>query len=265
MPGQYDDVKKAYDLGLKSEFELLQADVRHKDHIPKTTNAEKNYNVALINLKNLAGLPADNEIVLDGSLADYPELPQSMTMQTVLDNRPDFNALLWEERLRSTNVKAEKASYLPTLSGNLIYAYSAQSDRWSFDEENNSFTFGLSLSIPIFTGGANSARVQKAKIERDKTRIEIDRNKQNIERELESVRLRLKEAHDRISSADATRTAAKKAFSIAQSTSEVGLTTQLELKDSRVVLDQAIMGYYSAVYEFLDAYFDWEKAVGAVK
>ncbi len=260
----YDDVKKAYDLGLASEFQLLQADVRFKDYIPRTTEAKKNYNVALINLKNMAGIPINIDMELDGRLDDYPELPETVKIETVLNRRPDFNALLWEEKLRSTNVKAERASYLPTLAGSLTYAYSAQSDEWRLDDENNGLMLGLNLSLPIFTGGATSAKVQKAQIERDKTRIEIDRSKQNIERELESVRLRLQEAHKRILYAEAAMKTAQKAFDIAEATSDAGLTTQLELKDSRIVLDNATTGYYAAVYEYLEAYFDWEKATGRI-
>ena len=260
----YLNVKQAYENGLASEFDLLQAEVRYKDYVPRTTEAERNYNIALINLKNLAGIPVETSMELSGSLDEYPDLPDMATMETILNRRPDFNALLWEEKLRNTNVSAEKSAYLPTVTGSLVYTYSAQSDEWKLEEENDGFILGLNLSLPIFTGGANRAKVQKAKIELDKTRIQIDKSKEDIERELESIRLRLDEAHNRIASAEATLKTAQKAFGIAEATTKAGLTTQLELKDSRVMLDQATTGYYSAVYEYLDAFFDWEKAVGAV-
>nr|MBN2277387.1 TolC family protein [candidate division Zixibacteria bacterium] len=261
----YLDVKRAFDNGLVSEFELLQAEVRYKDYVPRTTEAEKNYNIALINLKNLAGIPVEEDMVLDGNLDEYPQLPKMATLESILQSRPDFNALLWEEKLRETGVRAEKSAYLPTLTGSLTYAYSAQSDEWSLDEENDGFIAGLNLSIPIFTGGSTRAKVQKARIELDKTRINIDRTRENIEKQIESIRLRLEEANKRIVAAEATLKTAEKAFAIAEATSKSGLATQLELKDSRVVLDQATNGYYAAVYEYLDAYFDWEKATGAVQ
>jgi len=261
----YVDIKSAYDNGLVSEFDLLQAEVRYKDYVPRTTEAERNYNIALINMKNLAGIPVGEGIRLDGSLDEYPEPPKMAALETILNSRPDYNALLWEEKLRHTNVSAEKSAYLPVLTGSLAYAYSAQSDEWSLDEENNAWVAGINLSLPLFTGGSRSARVQKARIELDKTRITIDKTKEDIEKEIENIRLRLEEAHKRIFTAEATLKTAEKAFSIAEATSRAGLTTQLELKDSRVVLDQATTGYYSAVYEYLDAVFDWEKAIGAVK
>lgn len=259
----YQDVSKAFDNGLASQFGLLQAEVRYKEMIPQTTEAERNYSIALINLKNLAGIPLEEEIGLAGNLDAYPDLPTMKPLDAVLESRPDFNALLWEEKLRATNVSAEKSAFLPTLTGSLSYVFSSQSDRWRFDEKNDNYTLGLTLSVPIFTGGATKAKVQKARIELDRTRISIDRARDMIELEQENIRLRLEEAYNRIASAKAALTAAQKAFDIAEATSKVGLSTQLELKDSRTMLDLATTGYYSAVYEYLDAYFDYEKSMGA--
>jgi len=258
----YLDIKKAFDNGLVSEFDLLQAEVRHKDLVPQTTEAERNYKIALINLKNLAGIPVDEDISLYGGLDKYPDLPERESLATILKNRPDFNALLWQEKLYNTSISAERSGYLPTLSGSLAYAFSSQSNEWSFDDKNEALVLGVNLSFPIFSGGATRARVQKAKIERDKSRIIIDKTRENIEMEIESIRLRLDEAHSRILSANSTLKTAEKAFAIAEATSRSGLSTQLELKDSRVMLDQATTGYYSAVYEYLEAYFDWERAIG---
>ena len=55
---------------------------------------------------------------------------------------------------------------------------------------------------------------------------------------------------------------AEKAFRIAEVSARNGLATQLELKDARVVLDQAQVNYYSSIYQYLDAYFDWQNAIG---
>jgi outer membrane protein TolC len=45
---------------------------------------------------------------------------------------------------------------------------------------------------------------------------------------------------------------------------ENGLATQLELRESRVDLDRAQVNFYSAIYDYLAAYFDWQRAVGEV-
>ena len=260
----YLDVKQAYDNGLVSEFALLQAEARYRDAIPTTTGARRDYDLAIISLKNLAGVPIEQELTPVGSLDDYPSMPDTPSLDTVLFNRPDYNALVWEEKLRGTNVRAERANYFPTLMGVAEYGYSAQSDEFSLDNENHSVTVGLALSIPLFNGGETRAKVRKAKIERQQTNLQIERRRDDIEKELESVRLRLDEAYDKIQSAEASRATAQKAFDIAESISASGLITQLELKDSRVTLDRAIVGYYSAIFEYLVAYFDWQRVTGKI-
>lgn len=261
----YLNLKDRFDHGLISQFALLQAEVHWKDMVPRTIEAKRNYQLALISLKNLAGIPVENEISLDGSLDDYPEMPDTMGLEDVLTARSDYNALLWEEKLRRTAVSAERSGYFPTLTGSFIYNFSSQSDEWKLEDKNNNYIVGLNLSFPLFTGGYTRAKVSKAKIDLDKTRIRVDQTKDNIHKEITDIRLRLNQAKDRIVSAEATRQTAEKAFEIAQASAKSGLATGLDLKDARVAFDQAQLTYYAAIYEYLSAYFDWEKAIGEVE
>ena len=258
-------MRNKYENGVISEFELLQAEVRWKNAVPVTAESLRNYNLALNNMKNWAGIAVEEDIVLQGSFDEVPAMPEGRDLESVLTKRPDFNALLWEEKLRNTNVTATKGSFLPTLKGTIAYAYSAQSNEFKLDEENNLYFAGVTLSWPIFTGGYRCAQVQKAKIDLTKTRIKIDQTREDIFNELSNVRLRLKEAHARIASAEAILKTASKAFKIAEVTSKNGLATQLELKDARIAYDQATLNNYAAKYDFLAAYFDWEKAIGSVQ
>jgi outer membrane protein len=260
----YNNMKDKFDHGLVSQFALLQAEVHWKDMIPKAMEAERNYQLALISLKNIAGIPVDAEITLEGNLDDYPDMPASLEFETILKRRPDYNALLWEEKLRRTVISAERSGYFPTLTGNFIYNFSSQSDEWELDDKNDNFILGLNLSWPLFTGGYTRAKVSQARIELDKTRIRINQTEDAVHKEIMDISLRLKEAKDRILSAEATRETAEKAFQIAQASAKSGLATQLELKDARVVFDQAQLTHYAAIFEYLSAYFDWEKAVGKV-
>lgn len=257
----YENIKLKYDNGQVSEFQLLQARVRWKNAVPATNEARKNLSLAMNNLKNWAGIPVENKVTLSGQFYT-PDLPAETDIERALEKRPDFNALLWEKKLRMTNLGAKKASFLPTLTATLAHAYTAQSDEFKLEQDNGLTFAGLSLSLPIFLGGARTAAVEEARIEVDKTQLTIEKQRDDIYNELVNVRLRLKEAHSRIESAESILNVAEKAFTIAENTAKSGLTTQLELKDARVGYDQARLNYYAAVYDYLEAYFDWEKASG---
>jgi outer membrane protein TolC len=252
-----------YERGLVSEFALLQAEVRMQSLLPEITLAERNLELAYSSLKELAGWSLSDDLKLSGSLEELPELPQMPQLPQILERRPDYNALVWEEKLRQTGALSARASSYPTLTGNLIYNYSAQSDDWVFDENrNNSWIAGVSLTIPIFTGGYISATVQRAEVELSKNRLQLERREREIQTELDNSWLRLEEANKRITSALTTRTLAAKAFSIAEDGTASGLVSQLELKDARLYYDNAQVGYYAAAWEYLNAWFDWKLALG---
>jgi outer membrane protein len=258
----YDNMKLKFDSGVISEFELLQSQVRWKNAIPQTAETKRNLELMLNNLKNWAGISVVESLSLDGKFDDYPAMPEKMQMESILQVRPDFKALTWEQELRNTNVSAKKAAFLPSLTGTVAYAYSAQSDQFKLEQENGLYFAGVNLSWPIFTGGYRASEIQKAQIELDKTRVKIDQTKDNIYNEISNIYLRLEEAHQRIASAEATLTVAEKAFTIAEDMTLSGLATQLQLKDARVGFDQAKMNYYAAIFDYLSAYFDWERATG---
>lgn len=259
----YLQMKKQFDHGQISRFQLLQAETRWQNTIPATTQALRNYRLALNSLKILAGMQLDEDMDIEGNLEKTPPMPtEENKLENVLDRRPDFKALLWEEKLRGTGVKSEKANLLPSLDLNLIYNFSSQSDKFKFERKNESYIVNLSLSVPIFMGGYNRAQVQRARVELEKTKIKLEQEKDNISKELRDIRLRLEEAQSRTQAADKTLATAKKAFEIAEVTAANGLATQLELKDARLMYDQAILNRFAAVYDYLAAYFDWEFASG---
>ncbi len=261
----YENVKDKFENGLVSEFELLQAEVGWKNKTPETMEARRNYNLIMANLKNFAGIPDEKIITIRGNLETYPVKPERRPIQTVLNIRPDFQAMIWENKLRETGIKSARADYFPTLDGSFIYTFSALSDEWRLENRNNNFILGLSLNIPIYTGGYTGAQVQKARVELQKSKINIDKHRDNISNELTNIFLRLDEAEKRILSAKGTLGSAEKAFKIAEVSADNGLITQLELKDARIFNDQANLNYYKAVHDYLDAYFDWEKATGKIE
>ena len=260
----YENVKNKYDNGLVSEMELLQAEVNWKNKEPETTQARRNYEIGMIMLKNFAGISVDTQLSLSGNLETYPAFPDSMAFDKILEYRPDYNALLWERDLRETNVSAQRSEYYPYLTGHFVYNYSATSDEFKIDRENSSYFVGINLEVPVYFGGYRSAQVQKAKIDLNKSEIRIGKTQDDIMQNIRNVRLRLHESYSRILSAQKTQETAFRAFEIAQTSADNGLATQLELKDSRIQVELAVLNYYVATYDFIGAYVDWELATGSV-
>ena len=260
----YENIKLKFESGIVSEFDLLQAETRWQNSIPLTTQARKNYEVAVNNLKALTDIPLREEINLIGGLETFPPLPDSMNYDLAFEQRPDYRALLWEKRLQEKRVAVEKSNYYPTLFGNVTYLYQANSNRFQLDNKNENFFVGLSLNVPIFTGFYTKAQVQKAQIDVNRVKTRISKANDNIRIELQNINLRLREARQRIEAAEKNIQTARRAYEIAETRVDNGLATQLEFRESRIDLDRAQVNFYIAIYDYLEAYFDWQLANGKV-
>jgi len=260
----YENINLRFEAGAASEFDKLQAEVRWQNAIPNTMRAKRNRDIALNNLKALVEIPISEEMHLDGSLENYPPMPEDISFKNVAEQRPDYLALQWERKLQEKNVAVQYGNFLPSLKGNLTYTYTAASDRFKLERDNDNVILGISLNIPIFSGGFNIAQVRKARAEVDKVKTRIDKADDNIQIELQNIMLRIREANQRIMATRKSGNVAERTFELAQSQAESGLITQVELKENRVALDQAKINYYTAIYDYLEAYFDWERATGNV-
>jgi len=258
----YKDTKLRYESGAASEYDLLQAEVRWRNSIPQTISAKKNYEQSLNMLKSELGIPIDEPLTLTGSLETRPVFPDSLDTDQVLSQRGDFQALKLESDMRDKNVTLEFANHLPTIDGRFVYTNSAQSDMFKYENNFDNYVAGLSLNIPIYSGGNTSARVQKAELEHRQAVIRVEKAKDTIEMELTNALLNLKEARERITAAEKNEATARRAFEIAESRAENGLATQLELKDSRLLLDQANVTHLTAHFDYLKAYFEWQLITG---
>ena len=258
----YLQTKERYQNGAVSEYDVLQAEVRWRAALPEKISAHKNYELALNNFKIMLEIPVSDSLSLTGNLDRLPPMPAAQLSDSVIVNRDDLKAMQLEYAMRQKNVSLEFANHLPNLTGNFTYTYSGRSDLFKIENDNAYYTLGLHLHIPIFSGGFTSAQVQKAEVDAYKSKIRLQEKKEQVGADLVNARLRLEEAHKRIESAAGNVDVARRAFEIAQTRVANGLSTQLELRDSRLLLDRARVNALSARYDYIKAYLNWQKVTG---
>ncbi len=258
----YLQTKERYQNGAVSEYDLLQAEVRWRDALPQKISAQKDYELAMNNFKIMLDIPVTDSLSLKGNLNVLPALPAPQILDSVLTVRQDLKAMKLEYAMRKKNVSLEFANHLPNLTGNFTYNYSGRSDLFKIENDNAYYTVGVRLHIPIFSGGFTSAQVQKAEVDAYKSQIQLQEKQQQVGAELINARLRLNEAHTRINGAAKNVDVAQRAFEIAQTRVANGLSTQLELRDSRLLLDRAQVNDLSARYDYIKAYLNWQKVTG---
>lgn len=262
-----EQTQKRYNVQKASEMDLVRAKANLANAIPNLYDSQNAVAIALWQLKAVIGLNLDENIDVSGSLSDYES--QMLTSinegeQATLDNNSTLKQLEIQSEELANAVKAQKYAYLPSLSLAFNYAMTATDNSFKFSEYRWSpySMVGLSLSIPIFSGGRRHASVKQSQIQRD----EFELQRQDTERQLriglrQTINTMQTNMKSYYAAKDAMQTA-QKAFDIAQRSYNVGRSTLTDLNDAQLVLVQSQLNVNQSIYAFLVAKSSLEQMLG---
>lgn len=270
----YELVEKRYNVQKASELELTRAKTSLANAIPNVYDAESSVILALWQLKAVMGVSLDENIDVAGKLEDYGQTMLYDIAQNGgaagaeeinLDNNSSMRQLAIQAEQLAASIKAQEYAYLPSLAVSFAYNLNAMTNDFNFKEYKwnpNSYV-GLSLQIPIFSGGRRYHAVKQAKVQAQ----ELDLQILNTERQLKiAIRQYLNKMDTAMKTYTASQSAlesATKAFDFAQKSYNVGRSTLTDLNDAQLALTQSQLGVSQAIYNFVVAKANLESTLGA--
>jgi outer membrane protein TolC len=261
--GNYITTQNKFNNRLVSEMDLLQSKISWESEIPKTIQAKHNYFILLSNLKVIAGLSPSDSIIAEYDLSNVLKNEIITDMDAVFEHRDDFQLLLQNNKLQKALLNKEKAECLPSITGQIGYSYLSNSDNWKYDVNvNKPYYAGITVTIPIASGGYRNARIKKAKLQYDISGYKKDDALLNIVNEVRNLEMKLQEESSIISSAESTLKTAQKGYDLAKKNSVTGLISQLDLRQHREDMKKAQLNYYYAIYNYECSLIDYNNAIG---
>lgn len=265
------DTRAMFRQGVAADIDTLKAFLSVENLRPDLIRAESRVAITMTKLKNVMGIPADSEVLLTGRLdvtnASYPSDIAS-AYREALDSRPDLRQLDLQVQAEGEKVNAARAERFPVLSafGKLESQTAFNDDvRLSDSSWPVSSSAGIQVSLPIFTGFRISSKIQQAKISRLQTRSRLEELKSNIRAEVEIRLLNFRESQKRIEVQSKTISVAERSYRISLLRFREGIGSRLELTDAELQLNKAKTNYLEAVYDYLVASVQLEKALGRTK
>lgn len=261
------NVKKKYDVGSVSEYDLITSNVSVQNAIPNLFEAENSITLTLWQLKALLGLDLSRNIDVVGSLMDYEQTMNygyELSQLNLEDNSTMKQLDLQTEQLQKA-LRLTKVANVPTLSVNAAYLYTALGNDGKFfvrDAWNPYSYAGVQLNIPIFAGNAKRAATRQARLNLSNIKLQ----RENTERQLQvsivqyvnSMDTSIKQFH----SSNATVAQAQRGYDIAVKRYEVGSGTLVEIDNSQLALTQAELSRNQSVYNFLTSKVSLDKILG---
>lgn len=102
----------------------------------------------------------------------------------VLLNRPDIKEYEFKLKEKNANIGAARAAFFPTISLTASTGYASSSLDGLFNSNNSFWEFRPSITLPIFSAGANIKRLKYSKVEQEIALKEYQRSIQTAFKEV---------------------------------------------------------------------------------
>ena len=263
----YAETEKKYNVQKTTDLDMARAKTNVANAIPNVYNAESSIILALWQLKAVMGIDLEMNIDVEGAIEDYSEYMTSDVTKAdsiSLDRNSTMKQLEIQANELAQSIKAQQYAYIPTLALAFNYSYNAMTNDFNFKEYRwTPYSYvGMSLSIPIFSGGKRLNQVRQARNSYEQMRLQMTSTERNLKI---SIRQSLNTMETNVKSYDAAKDAvasAEKAYSIAEKSYEVGRATLTDLNDAQLALTQARLAESQAVYNFIVAKTQLEQTLG---
>lgn len=263
----YAETEKKYNVQKATELDMARAKTTVANAIPNVYNAESSIILALWQLKAVMGVDLEMNIDVEGAIEDYAEYMTSEVTKAdsiSLDSNSTMKQLEIQANELAQSIKAQQFAYIPTLALAFNYSYNAMTNDFKFSEYSwTPYSYvGVSLQIPIFSGGKRLNSVRQARNSYEQMRLQMTSTERNLKI---AIRQSLNTMETNVKSYDAARDAvasAEKAYSIAEKSYEVGRATLTDLNDAQLALTQARLSQTQAVYNFIVAKAQLEQTLG---
>ena len=240
------------DVGNVSEFELLRAQVTRDNQQPQLIQRTSDRQVAYLRLKQLLNIPLEQSLQLSTLIDDVSNLPESIKLVGVTVTSPETPDTVASNRIavrqagealqaQQAALRVVRSQRLPSLSLTSQYgavAYPQGGLPGSNDFRAN-WTVGVATQIPIFTNGRirGEELVAQANVAESRARLQQVREFASLDARV--ALNALDQAKSAWEASKGTSEQAARAYTIAEVRYREGISTQLELNDSRILLEQS--------------------------
>ncbi|MBC7791966.1 MAG: TolC family protein [Anaerolineae bacterium] len=238
----------ARQVGTQPEFDLLRAQVTRDNQRPVVVARRTDRELAYLRLKQLLDLRLDHDVVLTTGLGDSLAVAPtrlasltSTTPDTATSARAPVRQAAENVAIQENLKRIARAQRLPTVSVSSVFGRVGYpiGGLPSLDEFRTNWTVGVNLSVPIFTGGRIRGDELVAEANLTEGRLLLEQTRELAELDTRSALAELEAAEATWAASGGTASQAARAYNIAEIRYREGISTQTELSESRILLQQA--------------------------
>jgi len=222
-------------------------------------------------LKYLIGMDINAEISLPENEFNTPGTIYAKEDISIA-NRTEIRLLEKQGELLRLNKKATQAKNYPALSLTGNYGYFGLGASFPYFAENNPNVYwsnfssvGLNLSVPIFSGFTNRAKVQQAQIEIDRFEADLKDTRLALSLAIENAYTQINNALITLRNQESNRSLAEQVLQNIENNYKNGLASLTDLLDAETSYSDAQNNHTNALMDYKLAEIQLIKAKGELK
>lgn len=261
------DAYSRYQAGVVDKTDYKQATISLNNSLASQKQTQEAIKSKTALLKQIMGFNPDKPLSLSYDSARLQSEAVVDTNQLLnYTNRIEYRLLQTQKNLLNLNVSYYKWGYLPSLSAIGGYSLAYFNDNFSrmFKDAYPTSFAGLSISIPIFTGGRRLQNLAKARLQVERTDLDLVNSRNAINTEYTQALASYKSNYFNWKTLDDNVTLAKDVYKVVDLQYREGVKTYLDVIVSQADLRTAELNYYNALFQLLSSKIDLERALGTL-
>ena len=244
--------RKRFSRGRAPQSDSLRLERDIESRKPNLDQAEESLGKAMANIKMLTGIPYTTEVTVDPSWPKQRKLPSLGEARGMLVNRStglkvaQSNVALKEQLLES-----KKSALYPDLALFANTSYFGEDDEADFstdDSIKSLSTVGVSITIPVYSGGTRYHDISKSRAELSQAKYDLSDAQRKLSLLLESLYIQHDSYTKQHKSNKNFLKLAKSTFDMSQRRFKTGQASIIELNDAELLLTQAKLQIEQSLY-----------------
>ncbi|MHC1779758.1 MAG: TolC family protein [Bacteroidales bacterium] len=260
-----DNIKRMYDNGLASEYDMIRTDVAVRNITPTITQAVNGLELAKMQFRVLLSLDINTPFIIEGEVESFEKeiMAFNGSASFSLENNTNLKSLAIQEERLNKSIELIRSQRLPSLAGFANYQLQMQSQEFTFNKQwSNSFSVGLALQIPIFNKMSTVLKERQSRVVLNQLNYQRELLENNLGLALRNSLNEMNRAKIQLESDKEAVKQAMKGFEISKVRYNTGAGTVLELNDSEVALTRARLNLNQTIYNYIKARNEYEKVLG---
>jgi outer membrane protein len=270
LDSTYRELKLLFKNGFVEQIDVNRIEVALNNLKSEKQKTARLLQLATYGLKLQMGMPVGDSLELSGKLDEVnPDSLEALSGSVDYNRRIEYSTLKTQKALTTLDLKNVQAGYYPSLVAigtlGVNSAASQFSNLTNFTERNRyapySF-FGVNLNVPIFDGLQKRNKAQQSRFNLMKIDNGLKQMENFIDFEVKQANINLANAFENYGIQKRNLRLAEEVVRVSKIKYKQGVGSNLEVTNAEASLKESQTNYYTALYDFIIAKIDLDKAQG---